>query len=152
MKKLYILLGTVGGVGYIPFCPGTLGTMVGVAIYVLFHRFFPQTISYIMMLSVFLIGGIWVSTRCNQYFEGDDNPSIVIDELVGFLITMFLIPFSFRFLLLGFILFRVIDITKPFKIGKIEKISGGWGIMGDDIAAGILANLIIQALRIMLGW
>jgi len=152
MKKLYILLGTVGGVGYIPFCPGTLGTMVGVTIYVIFSRFFPQTISYIIMLAVFLIGGIWISTRCNQYFEDDDNPSIVIDELVGFLITMFLIPFSFRFILLGFILFRVIDITKPFKIGKIEKISGGWGIMGDDIAAGVLANLIMQALRTMLGW
>lgn len=152
MKKLYILLGTVAGVGYIPFLPGTLGTMVGVAIYVMFSRFFPQTISYIMMLAVFLAGGIWVSTKCNQHFEGDDNSSIVIDELVGFLITMFLVPFSLRFILLGFILFRVIDITKPFKIGRIEKISGGWGIMGDDIAAGILANLIIQALRVMLGW
>ncbi len=152
MKKLYILLGTVGGVGYIPFCPGTLGTMVGEAIYVIFSRFFPQTVSYIIMLAVFLIGGIWVSGKCNQYFEGDDNSSIVIDELVGFLITMFLVPFSFRFILLGFILFRVIDITKPFKIGKIEKISGGWGIMTDDIVAGILANLIIQALRTMLGW
>jgi phosphatidylglycerophosphatase A len=65
---------------------------------------------------------------------------------------MFLVPFSLRFLLLGFILFRVIDITKPFKIGKIEKVSGGWGIMGDDIAAGVLANLIIQALRTMLAW
>ena len=152
MKKLYILLGTVGGVGYIPFCPGTLGTMVGVAIYVIFNRFFPQTISYIIMLAVFLIGGIWISGKCNQYFEGDDNSSIVIDELVGFLITMFLVPFSFRFILLGFILFRVIDITKPFKIGKIEKVPGGWGIMGDDMAAGVLANLIIQALRTMLGW
>ena len=152
MKRLYILLGTAGGVGYVPFLPGTLGTMVGVAIYVIFSRFFPQTISYIIMLAVFLVGGLWVSTRCNQYFEGDDNSSIVIDELVGFLITMLLVPFSFRFILLGFILFRVIDITKPFKIGRIEKISGGWGIMGDDVAAGILANLIIQALRTMLGW
>ncbi len=152
MKKLYILLGTVAGVGYIPFLPGTLGTMVGAAIYVIFSRFFPQTTSYIVMLAVFLVGGIWVSTRCNQYLEGDDSSSIVIDELVGFLITMFLVPFSLRFLLLGFVLFRVIDITKPFKIGKIEKFSGGWGIMGDDIAAGVLANLIIQALRAMLGW
>ncbi len=153
MKKFFILLGgTVAGVGYIPFCPGTLGTLVGVTIYVIFSRFFPQTISYIIMLAVFLIEGIWISGKCNQYFEGDDNSSIVIDELVGFLITMFLVPFSFRFLLLGFVLFRVIDITKPFRIGKIEKISGGWGIMGDDIAAGVLANLIIQALRTMLAW
>jgi len=152
MKKLYILLGTAGGVGYVPFLPGTLGTMVGVAIYVIFSRFFPQTIGYLIMLAVFLIGGIWVSTRCNQYFEGDDNSSIVIDELVGFLITMLFVPFTFRFIVLGFVLFRIIDITKPFKMGRIERISGGWGIMGDDIAAGILANLIIQALRTMLGW
>ena len=152
MKKLYILLGTVGGVGYAPVLPGTLGTMVGVAVYVLFSRFFPQTVSYIIMLAVFLVGGIWVATKCSQYFEGHDSPSIVIDELVGFLITMLFVPFTFRFILLGFILFRVIDITKPFKIGKIEKVSGAWGIMGDDIAAGVLANLIIQALRGMLGW
>ena len=152
MKKLYILLGTVGGVGYAPVLPGTLGTTVGVAVYVLFSRFFPHTVSYIIMLAAFLVGGIWVSTRCNQYFAGDDNPSIVMDELVGFLITMVFVPFTFRFILLGFVLFRVIDITKPFKIAKIEKISGGWGIMADDIAAGVLANLIIQALRAMLGW
>lgn len=152
MKKLFILLATAGGVGYIPFLPGTAGTLVGVVIYLVFHRFFPQTLSYSMMLAIFLIGGTWVSVRCNQYFEGDDNASIVIDELVGFLLTMFLIPFSFRFLLLGFTLFRVIDITKPFKIEKLERIPGGWGIMADDIIAGILANLIMQALRIMLGW
>ena len=144
--------GTVAGAGYVPLFPGTAGTLVGVAIYWVFKNFFPQTVNYIIILAVFLVGGIWVSTRCNQYLEGDDNSSIVIDELTGFLLTMFLIPFSFRFVLLGFILFRIIDITKPFKIEKVGRIGGGWGIMADDIAAAILANLIIQALRTMLGW
>ena len=152
MKKLYLLLGTVAGVGYIPFCPGTLGTLVGVAIYSIFIKFFPQPLSYTIMLIVFIGGGVWISGRCNQYLEGNDNSSIVVDEVVGFLVTMFLLPFSPRFLLLGFFLFRIFDISKPFKIDRIEKIPGGWGVMADDITAGILANLIIQALRSMLGW
>jgi len=152
MKKFFIFLGTVAGVGYIPLCPGTLGTLVGVTIYSIFMKFFPQPLSYTIMLVIFIGGGIWISGRCNEYFEGKDNSSIVIDELAGFLVAMFLLPFSLRFLLLGFFLFRLFDITKPFKIGKLERIPGGWGIMADDIAAGILANLVMQALRSMLGW
>lgn len=152
MKKLFVLLGTVGGVGYVPVIPGTAGTLLGVAIYLALSKIPFQPFSYGIIL-VFLLGaGVWISAKCNFYLKGNDNSSIVIDEVGGFLVTMFLVPSSFRFLLLGFILFRVFDIAKPFKIEKIERIPGGWGIMADDIVAGILANLVMQALRSMLGW
>ena len=65
---------------------------------------------------------------------------------------MFALPFSFRFILLGFILFRVFDITKPFNIEKIQKLPSGWGIVGDDIAAGILANIMLHIIKSMVGW
>jgi len=159
MRKFFILLGTVGGTGYIPILPGTAGTGIGVIIYLIFSKIskifpgpFLEPLSYLIILLVFIGAGVWISGKCNQYFKGNDNSSIVIDEVGGFLITMFALPFSMRFLLLGFILFRTFDITKPFKIEKIQKLPGGWGIMADDIAAGILANLVLQASRMMLGW
>lgn len=159
MRKIFILLGTMGGVGYVPILPGTAGTGIGVIIYLIFSKIskvfpgpFLEPLIYLIILLVFIGAGVWISGRCNQYFKGNDNSSIVIDEVGGFLITMFALPFSMRFLLLGFILFRTFDIAKPFKIEKIQKLPGGWGIMADDIAAGILANLVLQASRMMLGW
>lgn len=154
MKKIFTLLGTMGGVGYVPILPGTAGTGIGVIIYLIFSKIgvLSNPLSYLVMLVIFVGAGVWISGRCNQYFKGNDNSSIVIDEVGGFLIAMFALPFSMRFLLLGFILFRTFDITKPFKIEKIQKLPGGWGIMADDIAAGVLANLVLQASRMMLGW
>ena len=159
MRKVFIFLGTVAGVGYVPILPGTAGTLAGVIIYLIFSKaskVFPgpflEPLSYLVMLVAFVGAGVWISGRCNQYLKGNDNSSIVIDEVGGFLITMFVLPFSMRFLLLGFILFRTFDIVKPFKIEKLEKLPGGWGIMADDVAAGILANLVLQAARMMLGW
>lgn len=154
MRKFFTLLGTMGGVGYVPILPGTAGTGIGVIIYLIFSKIgiFSEPLSYLIMLVIFVGAGVWISGRCNQYFKGNDNSSIVIDEVGGFLITMFILPFSIRFLLLGFILFRTFDIAKPFKIEKIQKLPGGWGIMADDIAAGVLANLVLQASRMMLGW
>lgn len=154
MRKIFTLLGTMGGVGYVPILPGTAGTGIGVIIYLIFSKIgvLSNPLSYLVMLVIFVGAGVWISGRCNQYFKGNDNSSIVIDEVGGFLIAMFALPFSMRFLLLGFILFRTFDITKPFKIEKIQKLPGGWGIMADDIAAGILANLVLQASRMMLGW
>lgn len=154
MRKFFTLLGTMGGVGYVPILPGTAGTGIGVIIYLIFSKIgvLLNPLSYLVMLVIFVGAGVWISGRCNQYFKGNDNSSIVIDEVGGFLIAMFALPFSMRFLLLGFILFRTFDITKPFKIEKIQKLPGGWGIMADDIAAGILANLVLQASRMILGW
>lgn len=154
MRKIFTFLGTMGGVGYVPILPGTAGTGIGVIIYLIFSKIgvLSNPLSYLVMLVIFVGAGVWISGRCNQYFKGNDNSSIVIDEVGGFLIAMFALPFSMRFLLLGFILFRTFDITKPFKIEKIQKLPGGWGIMADDIAAGILANLVLQASRMMLGW
>jgi len=159
MRKVFIFLGTVGGVGYVPILPGTAGTLAGVVIYLIFSKVskvfpgpFLEPLSYLVMLVAFVGAGVWISGRCNQYLKGNDNSSIVIDEVGGFLIAMLALPSTLRFLLLGFVLFRTFDIVKPFKIEKLEKLPGGWGIMADDIAAGILANLVLQAARLMLGW
>jgi len=150
--NLFVLLGTGLGAGYTPFVPGTAGTIEGVLFYLIFRKIFPHPLSYALFLVVFNVMGVWVSGRCESYFKKRDASLIVIDEIGGFLVTMFTFPFSLRFILLGFILFRVFDIAKPFRIEKIQKLPSGWGIMGDDIAAGILANIMLHIIQIMVGW
>lgn len=150
--NLFVLLGTGLGAGYAPLVPGTAGTMEGVLLYLVLRKIFPHPLSYVFFLVVFNGVGVWISGRCEGYFKKKDASFIVIDEIGGFLITMFAFPLSFRFILLGFILFRVFDIAKPFRIERIQKLPSGWGIMGDDIAAGILANIMLHMIKIMLGW
>jgi len=125
---------------------------LGVVIYLVLSRIFTHPFSYVVMLVIFSGFGVWICGKCDHHFEKKDSPVIVIDEIGGFLIAMFALPVSFRFIFLGFILFRAFDILKPFKIERLERLPGGWGIMADDIAAGILANLMLHIARIMLGW
>jgi len=152
MKTIFTFLGTGFGVGYTPFLPGTAGTLLGVVIYLVLSRIFTHPFSYVVMLVIFSGFGVWICGKCDHHFEKKDSPVIVIDEIEGFLIAMFALPVSFRFIFLGFILFRAFDILKPFKIERLQRLPGGWGIMADDIAAGILANLMLHIARIMLGW
>ncbi len=152
MKTIFTFLGTGFGIGYTPFLPGTAGTLLGIVIYLVLSRIFTHPFSYIVMLVIFSGFGVWICGKCDHHFKKKDSPIIVIDEIEGFLVTMFALPSSFRFIFLGFILFRAFDILKPFKIERLQRLPGGWGIMADDIAAGILANLMLHIARVMLGW
>ncbi len=148
MKKIAIFLATGFYAGYIPFIPGTIGSLVGLIIYILFSRFL-GTYSYLIIVTSVLILGLLSIQECKTSFSHDDDPpQIVIDEIGGFWITMFLIPINYKNVVMGFILFRILDIFKPFPINKLEKIRSPFGIMLDDIMAGILSNLILQVLVI----
>lgn len=132
--------------GTIHFAPGTMGTLVAIPFYLIL-----QTLSLplyaIFVLITFLIG-IWLCGEASKPFKTPDHPSIVWDEMVGFWLTMFAIPFSGVNLLLGFLAFRLFDIWKPWPIGWVDKkIHGGLGIMLDDILAAIYANIILQILN-----
>ncbi len=145
--------------GYTPIAPGTAGSLIGVIIYLGTYRlFWPY---YLLILIALTFFGIWISNKATIYFfKEKDSKRIVIDEIVGFLITMFLIIpaetsssdiFLFRyskFIIVGFLVFRVIDILKPFPLRRLEKLPGGWGVTCDDLLAGVYANLIMQAIRL----
>ena len=88
--------------------------------------------------------GVWAANRVEADSKIVDPSFVVIDEVAGQLITLFLIPFSWIYLLAGFLLFRAFDILKPFPARRAEELPGGWGIMLDDIFAGIYANLFLQ--------
>ena len=145
-------MGTGLGVGYSPFIPGTIGSLWGVILYLLIWRVSPHFLSQAVVLIIILGVGIWISGKCEKYLKVKDHSCIVIDEVGGFLMSMLFFPFSLRFLIIGFILFRLFDIIKPFKIGRIGKLSQGWGIMLDDVAAGVLANLLLRVIISMAGW
>lgn len=131
------------GVGCLPKCPGTFGTFLGIPFYLLF-AYLPWYV-YLMIVVAFFVVGVWLCDLTDKNLGVHDHGGIVWDEIVGFLIAMFLVPFDWRFLFLSFLLFRFFDIFKPFPIAWLDRnIGGGLGIMLDDVVAGIYALVIIQ--------
>jgi len=138
------------GSGLAPKAPGTFGTIVAVPLYLLLLDL--NLTSYLIVCSVISLAGIYICGYCAKSLDTHDHPGIVWDEIAGFLITMISISFSWLNLLLGFILFRIFDIFKPWPINWIDKkVSGGFGIMLDDILAGIFAMLSLHAILYFLG-
>jgi phosphatidylglycerophosphatase A len=150
-KKLKEMVATSFFVGYIPFMPGTMGTLVGAALYIFMSAF---ALYYYISIAVLLVVAVWVSDFAEKHiFKIKDAPHIVIDETVGFLIAMTSFPFdrsleSIKYLVIGFILFRAFDILKPYPIKDSQKIEGGFGVVIDDVLAAVYTNLFLQFLRI----
>ena len=140
------------GSGYSPIAPGTAGTVVGCLMFFVLNYFFPQyfpgagldSIYFIGLTLVFLIIGVKASAYLEKEW-GEDPQKIVIDEIVGVWVTLLFVPYSLVNLLLAFVLFRLFDIFKPLYIRKFESMKNGWGVMMDDVAAGVYANLCLQA-------
>ncbi len=143
-------LATGFGAGRLPWAPGTLGTLVAVPLVLLLQPL-PLWIYSVVTLGL-VLAGIVICGKAADRLGVHDHPSIVWDEIAGYLITMLAVPPSATALLSGFLLFRLFDISKPWPIRWLDhNISGGLGIMLDDVAAAIAANLMLQAL-IQVGW
>ncbi|GMR04300.1 MAG: phosphatidylglycerophosphatase A [Thermodesulfobacteriota bacterium] len=140
-------LATGAYVGFSPVMPGTIGTLWGILIAYLTRGAGPY-IQAALIIVVF-IASVYVSSRAVKIFRSPDPGSVVCDEVAGVLVAFFLIPFTAFNAILVFILFRFFDILKPPPISTIEKgFKGGLGVVLDDIAAGVLANI---GVRIILG-
>ncbi|MGA1844172.1 MAG: phosphatidylglycerophosphatase A [bacterium] len=137
------------GVGYLPLCPGTFGTLLAVGLYFLLSRLKPPFLILVIMALFFL--GAWSASQGELLWQQKDPGKVVIDEIVGYLITVCLVPFDLKGAAAGFILFRLFDILKPFPIRKIEGIRGGWGIMLDDAVAGVYAAILLRVLWGIIG-
>lgn len=146
MQRFVIFLATGCFVGYSPIIPGTTGTLASLPLYLLISRLSPLYYLAILLGSSYIAS--WVADEAEVIFQAKDCRHIVIDEMVGFFAAMFMIPPTTRNIVLGFLLFRVFDIVKPYPIRYLEdRVRGGYGVVLDDIIAGIYANL---ALRILL--
>lgn len=140
-------ISTVFFIGYIPFASGTFGSLAAM----LFVWILKPDIAWqvIILISAF-IAGVKSAHITEQELGGKDNKCIVIDEFVGYLVSIFLLPLSPGYIISAFFLFRFFDILKPPPIRNIEKwLCGGMGIMLDDVAAGIFANILLQVWRLI---
>ena len=141
MKRLASIIASFLYLGYFPLFPGTIGAVAGVGLYLLVYR---SIIAYIILTFFILILGFLTSGKAEEVFQIRDAGKIVIDEVGGMLIALFMVPFSPLHTLIGFLIFRAIDAWKPYPIGIIERKKGSLGVMGDDILAGIYTNLLLQ--------
>ena len=141
------LVASLFGIGFIPFMPGTFGSLAAFGIYMLIPASFWFYGQYIVMglLLVLALAAVFIS-RAAEKILGEDAGSIVIDELLGYFVATLFLPHNWLIGLYAFILFRVFDIAKPFPIYRSQRISGGWGVVIDDLIAGLYANLLIQIL------
>src|SRR5215813_8001752 len=144
MRFVALALATSAGVGYVPFAPGTFGSLVGLLLWWFVPAALPVQLTLIVV--IFVVGS-WSGSVAERHFGSTDPGPVVIDEVLGMLITLFLNPVTWGGAVLGFLLFRLSDIVKPFPANKLEQLHGGIGVMADDVMAAIYANL---ALRIIL--
>ncbi len=139
--------------GYCPVTPGTAGTIVAVLIYILEYVFFGTAcrISNLIILIIMIYPSFKLGDAGESFFKMKDPPEIVLDEMMGYWISLLFFLFDWKILISAFIIFRIIDVIKPYPIKKLEKLNGGYGIMLDDFTAGIYTNIIIRILVFISG-
>lgn len=139
------LLATWGGSGYSPVASGTAGTLAAIPFYLWLARL-PLPL-YLLTLTAFFFLACWVSGKAETIFQEKDSGKIVIDEVVGYLVTMIAIPCDWRYIVAGFFLFRFFDIVKPPPASWFDrKLKNGYGVVLDDVAAGVYAWLCLLIL------
>lgn len=153
MRRLAVFLATCGYVGYAPVAPGTFGSAAGLAIFALI-RASGSTIVEIAAIVVVYAVGIWSASETERYFDRTDPGPIVLDEVLGMLITLALIPVNTTGAIVGFLLFRALDVVKPWPSRRFEQLHGGLGVMSDDAMAAVYGNVIMRILLALLpvGW
>lgn len=139
------ILATFFYLGKIPWAPGTFGSLAGL---LLFLAVADKPFFGVALFILILAGGVFAAGRVEKMNGGKDPKCVVIDEVAGMPIVYFMVPIRVELLVLGFVLYRVLDIIKPFGARRLEQLPGGWGIMSDDILCGIYANLILHALMV----
>ena len=131
------------GSGLSPFAPGTAGTLAAIPFYLLLSTLNP--LAYLLATLISVIAGVYLCGRTSKALGVHDHAAIVWDEFAGFFITMLFAPVSLTTIVLGFCLFRVFDILKPWPASVIDsRIKSGLGVMLDDVIAGIYAMLVLQ--------
>ncbi|MEK6699323.1 MAG: phosphatidylglycerophosphatase A [Nitrospirota bacterium] len=141
-KELIIFISQGAYAGRFPVVPGTAGTVAGVLLYLAMKGLSPAW--YLFWCAVIIAGGTWAAGRAEVLLERKDPPSVVIDEVAGFLLSMFMVPPQWGFVVAGFFLFRIFDIIKPYPLNRLQDLHGGAGVMLDDIGAGIYTNIVLQ--------
>jgi len=153
IKYISLFFGTGFGIGYIRYAPGTFGSLLAMLLFVIFYHPLAGDESlwqsyYLGIVIALLVFGTIVSWAAEYSLNKDDPKEIVIDEILGMAVTFLFLPKTYLVVILGFALFRLLDIIKPFPAYQSQRVPFGLGIMLDDLIAGIYSNLLI---RLILG-
>jgi phosphatidylglycerophosphatase A len=143
-----LALATVFGVGYIRFAPGTFGSAAGLVVWWLLPA---SAVAQAIAITALFVVGSWSGGVAEDHFGGTDPSYVVIDEVMGMLITLFLIPVGGWGAFGGFLLFRALDVIKPFPSNRLEHLPRGIGVMADDAMAAIYANLALRGALLAVG-
>lgn len=143
MGRIAVFLATFGYVGYFPIAPGTAGSLAALLPYAAVRAAGLPAIEFVTIVAVFAIG-IWAASATERALNRKDPGPVVIDEVLGMLITLAFMPLSWWGIALGFVLFRIFDVIKPFPAGRLEHLPGGLGIMADDAMAGVYGHLVMR--------
>ena len=144
-RKVILFLSSGCGLGYMPFAPGTFGSLAGLPLAWLMAQL-PLAVALIM-LAVLITASIWIAGLAEKMLRQKDPGLIVIDEISGMLVALIGLPFTVLNMIMGFVLFRILDITKPVPIRTLERrLTGGTGIVMDDLAAGFMVNITLRTI------
>ena len=145
MPRLGLFVATCGYLGYVPIAPGTFGSALGLGVFFAVRETASVPVEIAAIVILFAVG-VWSGTVAEHHFGGIDPGPVVIDEVVGMLITLAFIPVTLAGAIVGFLVFRVLDVVKPWPSARFEKLPGGLGVMADDGMAAIYGNLLMQGL------
>ena len=152
MRRLGLFVATCGYLGYVPIAPGTFGSALGLGVFFAVRETASVPVEVAAIVVLFAVG-VWSGTVAEHHFGGIDPGPVVIDEVVGMLITLAFIPVTLTGAVVGFVVFRVLDVVKPWPSASFEKLPGGLGVMADDGMAAIYGNLVMHGLvRLVPGW
>jgi phosphatidylglycerophosphatase A len=133
---------TVFFIGYLPLVPGTFGSLVGLGLFFLFFGY-PPLIYFLSILGIIILGLI-TAGRFEKILNKKDPGCIVIDEVAGMMLALSFMPANFKIILLGFLIFRILDTFKPYPASRLQNQHGAVGVMGDDLIAGLYTNILLQ--------
>lgn len=148
-ENMVVFLATLGYLGKLPGAPGTFGAAAGLLLC------YPLSVipvaPAVLIVSMFCVGAVWVCGAAEIVLRRKDPGSVVVDEAAGMMVTLIGLPFTVWTAVGGFVLFRFFDILKPFPVWYLERrVPGGLGVVLDDIAAGVLANLVLRAVLLLM--
>lgn len=146
MKTAALLVATCACAGYFPVAPGTVGSAAGLLVYFAVRLAFPGAAFEAAAIAVVFAAGTWAATVAEGHFGRKDPGPVVIDEVLGMLVTLAWLDVGLSGAITGFLMFRVFDIIKPYPAGKLEDLPSGLGVMADDAMAGVYAHLALRGL------
>ena len=144
--SIHYNIATIFGLGYVPFAPGTVGSLVALPFCLFLHRF---PAAYMLTFFVLFIAGVISSNVVEKNTKTEDPTQVIIDEAACMFVAFFMVPLSIPIVIIGFIAYRLFDIFKIPPVNSAEKMGGGWGIMVDDLIAGLYTNLLLQIIVLL---